>query len=195
VLLLLTGAAVAALWWANETHYALRCTDGKLEATQGSMLPVGESALGDPLFIALPVPDSLCQDTTYRSYAALESAYLDTAVASVDAAIAGGSGEDLQRGLATLELILSAAGDRVETDSLERRRRALLSARLRVEVDEARATRQRALTRIEQARKAGLDGAYLDELQRQVAEGTVTAEDPQVEAAPESPLSSTERAL
>jgi hypothetical protein len=168
VLAVLAVGSVAASAVANTGRFALVCVDGKMEARRGSLLPGRMKPLPDPLFVPLTVPPALCRNSEHGSRRALERAYIETAIASVDAAIAAGSAEDLQRSLASLELMLGSAGEHLETSGLERRRRALLLARLRSEVEQARTARQRAMSRIEQAREAGLDDPLVDQLEREL---------------------------
>lgn len=172
-LLLFVAAAAAA---ANAGRFGLRCIDGKIEARRGTVVPGRMTRLRDPLFVPLTVPPALCRDTDFGSRGALERAYVEAALASVDAAIAAGSDEDLQRSLASLELLLGAASDRIDTSGLERRRRALLIARLRAEVEQARTARQRAMSRIEQAREAGLDDPLVDQLEQELRTPNVPTE-------------------
>ena len=102
---------VGSLAWGNRGRLSLRCTEGRLEAHRGTVIPWREVPLEDPIFVPLPVSEDRCIDATFGSRRALESAYLDAAVTSVDHAISSGSAQDVQRSLATLDLIIAAAED------------------------------------------------------------------------------------
>jgi hypothetical protein len=160
-------ALATALAAANRGRLSLRCIDGELEARRGRWLPWGDAALAAPELPPLPVPAARCRDRSMRDRAALETAWVEELEAAVVHAVAEGSAAELSALLDVLELRSAAGEDRSET--LDRRRRAILAARARIEVERARAARERASTHIEDARAAGLDDRTVRELEAGLA--------------------------
>ncbi|MEM7151896.1 MAG: hypothetical protein AAF799_03595 [Myxococcota bacterium] len=146
---------------ANASRASLRCIEGHLVAYQGRLLPWGEEPLEG--LEPLPVTPDACDEEHFEDRGDLEVRYREIAVGDADEALRTEDQEAIETSLGAL--------DKLPTDAdqgLARRYRQLIEALLQVEVQRARQTRQRALHRIEQARRAGVDETTLREAEAQL---------------------------
>ena len=156
VLLALLSASVA-----NASRASLRCIEGHLVAYQGRLLPWGEEPLEE--LEPLPVTPGACDEEHFEDRGDLEVRYREIAVGDADEALRSEDQDAIETSLGALDKLPT------QTDQgLARRYRQLIEALLQVEVQRARETRQRALHRIEQARRAGVDEATLREAEAQL---------------------------
>lgn len=146
---------------ANFRRVSLRCIDGDLVAHRGRPLPFGEELMDQERYPPIAVEDEHCLDVTLGSVRELERRYVDWTVSRVDEAMIAADPDALESAEAWMERVSSERSN----EQLRERRRSILVELVERDLREADASLERARSRLQEAKDAGVDDEVLRALQ------------------------------